>query len=74
VRLNDPELVRCEYADESRFAVRAAAWQSATGPDPREPAFEAIAEAVPRRVLEIGFEGPLVASRSVAVFVADAGA
>jgi hypothetical protein len=34
-RTNDPELVRAEYADESRFAVRAAAWANATGPSPR---------------------------------------
>ena len=54
MRLDDPELVRREYADESRFAVRAAAWQSATGPDPRELAFRAVAEVAPRRVLEVG--------------------
>jgi SAM-dependent methyltransferase len=54
VRLDDPELVRREYADESRFAIRAAAWASATGPDPRELAFEAVAEVSPRRVLEVG--------------------
>jgi SAM-dependent methyltransferase len=54
VRLNDPQLVRSEYADESRFAVRAAAWQNATGPDPRDLAFDAVAEARPRRVLEVG--------------------
>jgi SAM-dependent methyltransferase len=54
VRLDDPELVRSEYADESRFAVRAAAWASATGPDPRELAFEAVAEGAPTSVLEVG--------------------
>ncbi len=53
-RLNDPALVRDEYADESRFAVRAAAWDSATGPDPKELAFAAVAEAGPGRVLEAG--------------------
>ena len=53
-RLDDPELVRREYADESRFAVRASAWQTATGPDPRRLAFEAVAEVAPRRVLEVG--------------------
>lgn len=55
--LNDAEVVRREYADESRFAVRAAAWASATGPDPRELAFEAVAEVAPRRVLDVG-SGP----------------
>ncbi|MGZ4439441.1 MAG: class I SAM-dependent methyltransferase [Gaiellaceae bacterium] len=53
-RLDDPELVRREYADESRFAVRAAAQQASTGPDPRQVAFEAIAEVAPRHVLEVG--------------------
>jgi SAM-dependent methyltransferase len=52
--LNDPDLVRAEYADESRFAARAAAWSSATGPDPRQVAFDAVAEFAPRRVLEVG--------------------
>jgi len=54
VRLDDLELVRREYADESRFAVRAAAWEGATGPDPRELAFDAVAEVTPQRVLEVG--------------------
>ncbi len=53
-RLDDPELVRREYADESRFAVRAAAQQASTGPDPKQVAFEAVAEVEPRRVLEVG--------------------
>lgn len=51
---NDPALVRAEYADESRFAVRAAAWQNAAGARPREEAFLAVAEARPSRVLEVG--------------------
>lgn len=54
MRLNDLELVRREYADESRVAVRAAAWATATGPDPRELAFEAVAEMRAGRVLEVG--------------------
>ena len=52
--MNDAEAVRREYADESRFAVRAAAWDAATGPDPRQVAFEAVAEGRPRRVLDVG--------------------
>jgi SAM-dependent methyltransferase len=54
VKLDDPELVRAEYADESRFAVRASAWEGSTGPDPRELAFRAVAEVSPRHVLEVG--------------------
>ena len=53
-RTNDPELVRAEYEDESRFAVRAAAWGNSTGPSPRELTFAAVAEASPVRVLEVG--------------------
>jgi len=53
-RLDDPELVRREYADESRFAVRAAAQRAATGLDPKQVAFDAVAEVAPRRVLEVG--------------------
>jgi SAM-dependent methyltransferase len=54
VRLDDPAVVREEYADESRLAARKAANQSGEGPDARETVFEAIAEAKPRRVLEVG--------------------
>lgn len=53
-RTNDPDLVRAEYADESRFAVRVAAWSNATGPNPVEMAFQAVAEIAPARVLEVG--------------------
>ena len=54
MRLNDPEVVRAEYAEESRLEERIAAWQGLTGPNPREVALEAVAEAQPRRVLEVG--------------------
>lgn len=51
---NDAELVLAEYADESRLAVRAAAWQNVAGARPREEAFRAIAEIRPGNVLEVG--------------------
>lgn len=54
MRLNDPAVVRREYADESGLSARIAAQQSAGGPDPRQVAFDAVAEARPRRVLEVG--------------------
>jgi SAM-dependent methyltransferase len=54
VRLDDPEVVRSDYADESNLSARIAAQQLATGPDPREVALEAVAEVKPRRVLEVG--------------------
>jgi SAM-dependent methyltransferase len=52
--LNDPALVQREYADESGLSQRIAAQESAAGPDPRQVAFDAVAEVGPRRVLEVG--------------------
>lgn len=54
MRLDDPAVVREEYASEERLARRKAANASGEGPDSREIAFAAIAEAEPRRVLEVG--------------------
>ena len=54
MRLDDPAVVREEYASEERLAARKAAHASGEGPDPREIAFTAIAEVEPRRVLEVG--------------------
>jgi SAM-dependent methyltransferase len=54
VKLNDPRLVREEYASERGLRTRQAAYRLATGDDPRELAFEAIAEAAPSDVLEVG--------------------
>jgi SAM-dependent methyltransferase len=53
-RLNDPELVRAEYADEAGLAARMAVQQSATGPDPYTVVFQAVFECEPARVLEVG--------------------
>jgi SAM-dependent methyltransferase len=52
--LNDPALVARDYADETRLAARIAAQQASTGPDPRQIAFEAVAEAEPQLILEVG--------------------
>lgn len=52
--LNDPELVRQAYADEKRYAVRMAKQETATGPDPYDVVFAAVAERQPRDVLEVG--------------------
>lgn len=52
--LNDPEAVRKEYADETRYAARMAKQATATGPDPYGVVFEAVAECAPRNVLEVG--------------------
>lgn len=53
-RLNDPELVRAEYEDESRFNVRQATWNLATGPDVHDTVVGALGEVAPARVLEVG--------------------
>ena len=52
--LNDPEAVRKEYADERRYAARMAKQETATGPDPYDIVFDAVAEREPRDVLEVG--------------------
>jgi SAM-dependent methyltransferase len=54
VRLDDPGAVRAEYADERRLVSRKAAHALGEGPDAREMAFAAIAEAAPERYLEVG--------------------
>lgn len=52
--LNDPELVRAEYASEGGLLGRRAAYEYAEGPDAPEMAFQAAKEAMPRRVLDVG--------------------
>jgi SAM-dependent methyltransferase len=53
-RLDEPELVRLEYATDAGLAGRLAAYRFAEGPDARETAIAAVVEAHPRRVLEVG--------------------
>jgi SAM-dependent methyltransferase len=54
VRLDDPDIVRAEYATEDGLRARAAVYQGVAGPDAREVAFEAVREVTPERVLEVG--------------------
>jgi SAM-dependent methyltransferase len=55
MRLNDPELVRRQYAQEHGLAVRRdSQLRFREGPDAFDVAFAAVAEAEPRRVLEVG--------------------
>jgi 2-polyprenyl-3-methyl-5-hydroxy-6-metoxy-1,4-benzoquinol methylase len=63
VRLDDPALVRAEYASEDRLVARKNAYRLAEGPDARQTAFEAIAEVSPRRVLEVGCDEGELAER-----------
>jgi len=51
---NDPDVVRREYASEAGLVGRRAAYRYADGPDAPELAFQAVAEAKPSRVLEVG--------------------
>lgn len=53
-RLDEKAHVREQYETEDRLRARKSAYATAEGDDPREFAFEAIAEARPRRVLEVG--------------------
>jgi len=54
VTLNDPRVVEAEYASERGLEGRRAAYRFAIGPNAPQMAFEAVAEAAPRRVLEVG--------------------
>jgi SAM-dependent methyltransferase len=54
VRLDDPELVREQYATEANLAARKAVYAETSGADARDIVFEAVAEARPRGVLEVG--------------------
>jgi SAM-dependent methyltransferase len=55
VKLNDPELVSRQYETEAGLAVRRdAQLRFREGPDAFDAAFALIAEAAPRRVLEVG--------------------
>jgi SAM-dependent methyltransferase len=53
-RLDDARLVREEYASERGLEARRAAYRDAEGDDPRELALDAVAEAEPSAVLEVG--------------------
>jgi SAM-dependent methyltransferase len=53
-RLNDPELVREQYAREDNLRARQALWRELDGPDPRDVLWETLVGVEPRRVLEVG--------------------
>jgi SAM-dependent methyltransferase len=53
--LRDPEVLRREYADESRLLARRTVFVDLVeGPQAEELAFAAVAEVAPERVLEVG--------------------
>lgn len=54
MRIDDPDAVARQYATEHNLEARRSLYANAEGPDPREIAFEAVAEVRPKRVLEVG--------------------
>ena len=52
--LNDPDLVRRQYASEHGLAARSSLYDETTGPFPGDVALDALAEVQPRRFLEVG--------------------
>jgi SAM-dependent methyltransferase len=54
VTIHDPDIVRREYESEDGLRARASVYQGLAGPDSREIAFDAVREAAPARVLEVG--------------------
>jgi SAM-dependent methyltransferase len=53
-QLNDPELVREQYAREDNLRARQALWSELEGSDPKRVLWEALVGAEPQRVLEVG--------------------
>jgi SAM-dependent methyltransferase len=53
-QIDDPVLVREQYADEANLDARKSIYANADGPDARALAFDAVAEVAPARVLEVG--------------------
>ena len=54
MNVDERSFVREQYATPDNLRARKSAYENAEGDDPREFAFEAIAAAKPRRVLEVG--------------------
>ena len=54
MRIDDPAAVARQYAAEHNLEARRSLYANAEGPDPREIAFEAVAEIGPKSVIEVG--------------------
>ncbi len=67
-RIDDERFVKEQYASERNLALRKAVWAAtdSEGEDAREGAFQAIVEARPRRVVEVGGGEGELAERIVA--------
>lgn len=69
--IDDAAFVREHYSSERGLEGRRAAYHHAQGPDPREVAFQAVAEVRPGRVLEVGPGPGELAARIRADLAAD---
>lgn len=54
MKINDAAAVARQYASETKLEARRSLYEISEGPDPRETAFEAVAEIAPDRVVEVG--------------------
>ncbi len=52
--LNDPDVVRRQYATDENLRKRQALYDETTGPDAKDVLWDAIVSVRPRRVLEVG--------------------
>jgi SAM-dependent methyltransferase len=52
--IDDRAFVEAQYETEDNLRARKSAYENAEGDDPRQFVFEAVADAAPRRVLEVG--------------------
>jgi SAM-dependent methyltransferase len=76
MRLDDPEIVRGEYASEDGLRARWSAYRELTGLTAPEIAFRAVEEITPSRMLEVGcgwgdFSARVAAELGVAVLAID---
>jgi SAM-dependent methyltransferase len=54
MRLDDPDVVREQYASEANLQARQALWEHRTGDDPKEILWRTLQTWGPKRVLEVG--------------------
>jgi SAM-dependent methyltransferase len=70
-RIDDPSAVREQYASETNLAARKSIYADVTGPDARDLIFQAVAEAQPGAVLEVGCGEGELAERMTAALSAE---
>jgi SAM-dependent methyltransferase len=70
-RIDDPAAVREQYASELGLAARRSIYVDVTGPDARELAIQAVVEAEPHSILEVGCGEGELAERMTAELAAE---